>query len=177
MYKQTKQDKEVIKKIESNEAVSIKGALHKYCGELIGNGLNRDVYALKFNPDYVVKIQRTQSFDNIIEWQVWLAVSYSDLNEWFAPCIIINETGTVLVQKRVRAKMKKFYPKKLPVFFTDFKYANYGFIGDQFVCCDYAGVLDRLFYLDKGNLRNVRWWNHSEKYLYQRRQGRKNHLP
>ena len=47
MYKQTKQDKEVIKKIESNEAVSIKGALHKYCGELIGNGLNRDVYALK----------------------------------------------------------------------------------------------------------------------------------
>jgi hypothetical protein len=175
-YNLSKQDKVLIKTVETSGAISIKGALYKYCGELVGRGLNRDVYVYKYDANYVVKIQRTQSFDNVLEWEIWKSISFSQLHKWFAPCMIINEMGTVLIQRKVETKKKKYYPKRLPLFFTDFKYANYGFIGDQFVCCDYAGVLSIVWNLYKNQSRYVKWWNHNGKYLHQKRRARKLHI-
>lgn len=112
------------------------------CGELLGSGVYRDVYVFKQSPKHVIKIEADMSkanFANVTEWR-----NYIDLKErhWFskflAPCEIINQTGEVLIQQRVTHKEKKDYPKKIPIYFTDIKRTNFGWIGNQFVCCDYS---------------------------------------
>jgi hypothetical protein len=62
------------------------------------------------------------------------------------------------VQERVSFdKMKYEYPKKIPRFFTDIKMENYGFVGDQLKCVDYANVMSMLTgFLDK-KMRMAKW--------------------
>lgn len=158
-HKLSKEDKALLKKFESRTNISIRGALRYDCGELLGRGLNRDVYVCKHNPNYVVKIQRTVNFDNIIEWEIWGFLWHTDwYRRWFADCITITESGLILVQKRVTHGIRKDYPKKVPKFFTDFKIQNYGWIGDQFVCCDYSNVLGMLTGFMTKDLRTAKWW-------------------
>lgn len=114
------------------------------CGPLIGTGLYRDVYVLKQFPDYVVKIERNPSkgmFENVMEWRNYIQHhSWKFLGPWLAQCVTINKTGEVLIQRRVNweGKRRKDYPKYIPAFFTDLKLKNFGWVGDKFVCCDYA---------------------------------------
>lgn len=130
------------------------------CGKRIGMGSSRKVYVLKQNPEYVVKIERYTAygdFTNVMEWRNWL--NYKDwkfLGPWLAPCATINVTGTVLIQRRVEFRARKFYPKYIPAFFTDLKLQNFGFIGDQFVCIDYP-----YFPLQTGKktMQYAKWWN------------------
>lgn len=137
---------------------SINAILKKFCGEMIGSGCYRDVYLLKQYPDYVVKIERdmtTGNFANAMEWRNYINNEYFEkFSSWLAPCVLINETGQLLVQQKVEFKARKFYPKKIPSYFTDKKISNFGWIGDQFVCCDYSFLLQ-----DKYYMKNVRWEN------------------
>jgi hypothetical protein len=130
------------------------------CGEQIGSGVYRDVYLLKQDPKYVVKIERDMSsgtFANATEWRNYIDNrDWNLVKGWLAPCEMINETGVLLIQKRVswEGKRRKDYPKYIPDVFTDTKLMNFGWIGKKFVCCDYSLLLLGT----KGKMKYAKWW-------------------
>jgi len=125
----------------------------------------RDVYALKKFPDYVVKIERdmTQAmFANATEWRNYINNRYwGFVNDWMAPCISINHTGSLMVQRRVywEGRRRKDYPKYVPAVFTDLKLRNFGWTSDdQFVCCDYSYMVVFPVAVGKKKMRYAKWW-------------------
>lgn len=139
----------------------LNGIVKVLCDEKIGKGANREVFILKQNPGYVVKVEgnpSTGNFANISEF-----CNYRDYREvlgfgkFLAPCEFITETGQVLIQKRVEFKRRKDYPKYIPAVFTDLKLQNFGWIGNQFVCCDYSFLL--LLGTDPNKIKYAKWWN------------------
>lgn len=108
-------------------------------GDLLGKGVFREVSVFKFNPEYVIKFEfkpERGMFCNVSEWKNYINSRNTPLEKWLAPCELINETGQILIQKRV--DFSGVYPKKIPWEFTDIQKPNFGWIGKQFVCCDYA---------------------------------------
>ncbi|HAZ25311.1 MAG TPA: hypothetical protein DCY95_12405, partial [Algoriphagus sp.] len=100
--------------------------IEKICGELIGKGTYRDVYELKANPRYVVKIERDMStgrFCNATEYVNWCDLRFWDFIEpWLCPCVRITETSQVLIQKRAKPiESIDQLPKEVPAIFTDLK--------------------------------------------------------
>jgi len=144
-------------KVNLNTA-NLKTILKKICGEKIGIGLNRDVYILKADPRFVVKIERDPSqgmFSNVTEYRYYVQnIEWKFLSDWLAPCVAINETGQVMIQQRVNweGKRRQDYPKKIPAMFTDLKFKNFGWIGDRFVCCDYS------FMVFETGMKKAGWW-------------------
>lgn len=142
---------------------NLNGIVKSVCGELIGRGLYRDVYVLKQNPKYVVKIERdptTATFANVTEWRNYINNKGWDfLAEWLAPCEMINETGQVMIQRRVEHRKRKDYPTHVPIFFTDLKLTNFGWIGEQFVCCDYSFLILAAVAKGKNKMKYAKWWN------------------
>jgi len=131
-------------------------ALDMVLGEYIGSGATRVVYSYGPDPRYVVKIQddETSGFDNVIEWSIWSLVenyqaeAYRDITRWFAPCKCISDNGRMLIQRKTKPiNSMADLPDKIPNFFTDIKPENFGLIGKNLVCHDYADVLYRLGYL------------------------------
>lgn len=120
----------------------IEGAL---IGEEIGRGAFRIVFECPFDDSIVIK----SAFDergvqsNIIENKIWREIEYAEhLAKWFAPVVAISGNGRFLVMKKARMSTdRKEFPAKVPHFFTDTKYQNYGFIGDQLVCIDYGSTI------------------------------------
>lgn len=112
-------------------------------GTKLGWGIHRDVYKCKIDDSFVVKVEREDhNFANIIEWKIWEEVQYAEnLARWFAPCERISTNGKILIQKKVEMGRKKDYPRQIPAFFTDVKMENFGFIGNQLVCFDYASIV------------------------------------
>lgn len=146
--------------LERNFKTSMERDFFKlFCGDLISEGSARIVYAHATDPNVVIKIEcRSQSFQNVIEWETWNRVRNTQYAKWFAPCINISPCGIVLLQTRTQAKELRHYPDKVPAFFTDLKYMNYGFIGKQFVCHDYGYNL----LMEKGmrkTLMGVDWYD------------------
>lgn len=128
-----------------------------YCGKELNRGTTRIVY--EFVPDsrYVVKIENS-SFNNIYEWTIYMDSNINEkIRSYFAECLWISKNGKILVQRKVKHKIRSnSYPKEIPHFFNDLKLTNYGWIGKRFVVCDYAN-----FNLIKG-MRNINkkagWW-------------------
>ncbi len=141
---------------------SIKAAKRFLCGEHLGSGVHRDVYVLKQNPNFVVKIERDMAggtFANVTEWRNYINNrEWTWFEQWLAPCELITEQGHILIQQRVftTGKLKKDYPTHVPTLFTDLKYANFGWIGDRVVCCDYAFLMYVSIY--KNKMKRARWW-------------------
>lgn len=134
-----------------------------FLGKLIGSGMSRQVYQFAHDKEYVVKVDVTDSrFQNVLEWEVWQTVKDTKYAKWFAPCLDISANGHFLIQKKIEKIPKKQYPKKIPPFFTDLKYDNFGVIGKQFVCCDYGTAhIDALnAYFLKKELKQKKgdWW-------------------
>jgi len=129
------------------------------CGQLKGHGASRDVYQCKIHPGFVVKVQYNGKFDNVIESEIWDAIKYADWwAKWFAECVFISKTGKILVQEKIiLSEFKSDYPKKIPKFFTDIKIDNYGWVGDQFKCCDYSFVLGMLTGCMDKKMRRAIW--------------------
>lgn len=125
-------------------------------GELLGKGVFREVSVFKFNTEYVIKFEfgnERGMFCNVLEWRNFINARYTPLEKWLAPCEFINETGQLMIQKRVHHDGK--FPNKIPWEFTDVHAKNFGFIGNQFVCHDYSWL--RSGYHPK--FRNVKNWN------------------
>lgn len=129
-----------------------------FCGDFINNGIHRDVYIFKPDERYVVKIERNTKgtdFTNASEWRNYInCVSWTQFSKWLAPCEYISWSGRILIQRRIKHKAPELYPKKIPSLFTDLKYSNYGWIGKQFVCCDYPFLILGV----KFRMKTTRWW-------------------
>ena len=149
--------------IEQMQNISIVQLKKRICGEQIGKGLYRNVYVLKQNPNYVVKIEgdlTTTQFANVTEWRNYINnKEWKWFEEWLAPCEMINETGQVLIQRRIEHKRRKDYPKYIPVMFTDLKLKNFGWIGDRFVCCDYSFIPFYIITTGKSKMKYAKWRN------------------
>lgn len=137
------------------------------CGERLGGGTYRDVFVLKQNPDYVVKLERHAwqgNFANVTEWRNYINNrEWKWFSKWLAPCEMINETGEILIQRRIIHGRRKDYPKHIPVPFTDLKLQNFGWIGKQFVCCDYSFI--PIFFVKVGGkkMKFAKWWGSLKK--------------
>lgn len=145
---------QLLKLLDNYKRLSTKRFKQIFCGKRIGEGVSREVFEFVLDKRYVVKIDTTEDFDNIMEWKIWHHLKdYKALSQHLAPCIWMMPNGKVLIQRKIRFKGK--YPDKMPNLFTDLKYQNYGFIGKRIVCCDYS----RSNLFKSGRVRKVKWWN------------------
>ena len=129
--------------------------VNMFCGEQLGSGVSRDTFRARLDPTCVIKIEKENCFQNVIEHETWDRIKYTELAKWFAPVVAISPCGRVLMQKY--AKDLIVPPERLPAFFTDFSRENYGLIGKQVVARDYGFHL----MLEKGmtnRMRKVRYW-------------------
>lgn len=125
-----------------NPTDDIQTIISKICGEKLGSGTYRDVYELKDNPRYVVKIERDMStgrFCNATEYVNWCDLRFWDFIEpWLCPCVRITETSQVLIQKRAKPiECIDKLPKEVPAIFTDLKRSNWGILNKRPVLLDY----------------------------------------
>lgn len=128
-------------------------------GKFVGVGIHRKTYLYKMDESMVVKCAIDCPNINILEDEIWMMVKDTGIAKWFAPCIGISNYGIFLIQKRVETRPKSEYPKFVPSFFGDLKYSNYGWIGDQFVCCDYAGFISSsMSHKWNGKMVRAYWW-------------------
>lgn len=125
-------------------------------GKKLGYGDYRTVYECSLNKNYVVKVESdANEFANMREWKVWEEVQYTPFEKWFAPCEMISENGLILIQQKVTHKIDEL-PDKVPYFFTDVKPENWGFIGKNFVCCDYGSLSYSRTWSEK-KMRSPKW--------------------
>ncbi|WP_439397025.1 hypothetical protein ACRQ5Q_08330 [Bradyrhizobium sp. PMVTL-01] len=127
------------------------------CGERLGQGTASEVFLLKPNPDFVVKLEITaQSFQNVAEWEIWSYVRGNPMERWFAPCKMISDSGTMLIQRRVQPLRLHELPKRIPEFLCDLKPENFGLLDGRFVCSDY-GTMVRSLSLASKRLVKAEW--------------------
>ncbi len=128
-------------------------------GKWLGGGIGRGVYVLGTDPSLVVKIETASySFQNAAEWEIWCDLEHSDskARKWFAPCHYVSPCGMVLIQSRTRPIDKSRFPKKMPGYFTDLKYQNFGEYDGRIVAHDYG--FHRFVHLgSKAKLREAEW--------------------
>ena len=150
-------NEKILKALSGKDVNSI---IKDICGKKVSSGTYRDVYEVKGSKRYVIKVERNMSegqFANVTEWR-----NYIDNKDWYllkrylVPCCAINETGQVLIQRRVSQKgmTLKDMPKKIPNLFTDTKIENWGLIDGEFVCCDYSFLRNVEFKMVK-----PKWWS------------------
>ena len=109
------------------------------CGDMVGQGQGREVYACAINPDIVIKFEtRARSFQNVLEHEVWEQVCHTSLAKWFAPVVDISPCGTVLLMRRTMVPRPGELPDKVPALFTDMKTENWGMLDGNPVCHDYG---------------------------------------
>lgn len=126
-------------------------------GTRLSNGCFRDVYAHTLNSELVLKIEYghdrkdeydtgvNNSFCNVQEFLLWQGIQYLKgplewVKQWFAPIEWISPGGHILCMQRTYEMPEKERPEMIPDFLWDVKKENFGWIGDQFVCHDYAHV-------------------------------------
>ncbi|MEK6879274.1 MAG: hypothetical protein AABY22_06670 [Nanoarchaeota archaeon] len=127
--------------------------------EVIGVGVHRKVGVYNLDKRLVVKCAFECPNINVLEEEIWRMVKETGIAKWFAPCMDISPCGIFLIQERVERKPKNEYPRYVPSFFGDCKYSNYGWIGEKFVCCDYAGfIITSMVHKWGGKLKKANWW-------------------
>jgi hypothetical protein len=127
-------------------------------GGMLGQGIARKVYASTLNPDWVIKVEEGgRSFQNVKEWEMWKFVHDSPHAKWFAPCLSISASGSVLIQKRTEPMERARYPKSVPAYFTDLHYDNFGMLDKKFVIHDYGMLLNTQDGLTN-RMRVAKWW-------------------
>ena len=133
-------------------------AFNLLCNQKIGGGMSRVVFNSELLPDCVVKVESGGGcFQNVIEWETWQRVRDTEHSIWFAPCRWISPNGSILIMEKTEPIAKSAYPEKMPIFFTDFKYLNYGFYDGRVVCHDYGTSLIFEHGMTK-RLKKADWW-------------------
>lgn len=117
-------------------------AFNLLCGDKIGSGTTRDVFACRIRPDLVVKVEIDKdyrNFANVLESAFWSEYRETpQVKRWLAPIEYMSPDGRILLQKRVKPATKDDLPDKMPAFLCDFKMQNYGILDGYLVCVDYA---------------------------------------
>lgn len=135
-------------------------------GDKLSGGNFRDVYVHTLNQELVLKIEygherkdnheslMDNKFCNIQEYLLWneiegLKGKLAWVKEWFAPIEWISPGGHVLCMQRTHPMPEKGRPEMIPDFLWDVKKENFGWIGDKFVCHDYAHIYAFITYRKK----------------------------
>lgn len=129
------------------------------CGKFLGSGIARKAYIFRPDKELVIKVaeDRGGQSHNLVEWKIWEELKYcKEASKWLAPVIDVSDSGKYLIMKRAEMGRKADYPEMVPKFFTDLKYQNYGFIGKQLVCVDYANFIITNGF--KFGLKKADWW-------------------
>jgi hypothetical protein len=131
------------------------------CGKKLGAGSTRAVYEFNLSPEkYVVKIEPNVGLANAQEALIWnevqgLVNKKAWVKNWFAPIHFLSPNGKILIMSRTKIKPVSKSPDKVPAFFTDVHPGNFGWIGNRFVCHDYAFIYSHMEYFDK--LKKANW--------------------
>lgn len=127
-------------------------------GDYIGCGQFR--YVFDYTKGAVIKIDIGNVLANSAEWHTWVEIEeHPDVAKWFAPVIRCSEGGKLLImQKADMNRPIEDYPTEIPDFFCDVKKQNFGFIGKQLVCVDYAINNIRLMGMKNFKLKKVNWF-------------------
>ena len=142
----TARDKDILE-YANGDPILIMEAFRFILGEKIGEGESRAVYDYAFDKNWVIKVALKFPFDNVLENDIWHIVKNSEDAKWFAEVRWISPSGHLLLQRKTNPCTE--IPEKIPDFFTDIKSANFGYIGKQFVCHDYAYSIYRFIGLHK----------------------------
>lgn len=126
-----------------NELQSLKNcAMGVLVGDRLGGGATRTVYALKHNPELVLKLEYAdRQFCNVAEYDVWNAVRGSANERWFAPVVDIDVWAGALIMKRTQPITEKEFDvevKRVPEFMGDVHWGNWGRLNGKIVCHDYG---------------------------------------
>lgn len=128
-----------------------------FVGGLIAHGNSRSVYDYRLNKNYVIKIDRSGQFDNVSEWDIWHNLKDKpEVAKFLAPCIHISSCGRVLIQRKTKPVKSEDLPEQVPAFFHDLKLQNWGKIGKNVVCHDYA---NHSFFTMGMDLVKAEWWS------------------
>ena len=126
-----------------DETVQLKHCvLELTIGEELGSGSFRRTYELLQEPGNVLKLQYSRGAHNSMEWEIWQAVRGTKWEKWFCPCVRIDSWGSALVMRRAvpfnseREFLAKI--KRVPSFFDDVKWGNWGMLDGRPVCIDYG---------------------------------------
>ena len=131
-----------------------------FVGKYIGSGSYRDVYEYNFNDDYVIKLEKDNTEQNISEYILWQEINSLNgdlrwVKDWFAPVLWCSPNGKILVMEKTKINDKKAKPEKIPIFLSDVKIHNFGWIGNKYVCHDY-GMLDGFIKCEK-KFKKIIW--------------------
>jgi hypothetical protein len=155
----TDRDKDILSMVNGSPNIII-DAFSFMLGEKLGEGETRAVYDYVLDPNWVVKIAKRHPNDNVLEFDIWHLVKNMQESKWFAECKWLSPSGHLMLQRKTKPLSK--LPDLLPNVFTDIHLNNFGKIGNQVVCHDYAFTLVRLIYLTK--IKLVDW-----KKIYKKR--------
>ena len=110
-----------------------------FVGDLIDYGVYRKVYHSNQDSTVVIKMEtaKTTHFANVCEWTMWTQFQGTKWEKWLAPCIMISQSGTILIQKKT-TPIEGSMPKMVPNFFLDLKRSNWGIFEDHPVMHDYG---------------------------------------
>lgn len=128
-------------------------------GEKVGRGVHRDVFVFAPNKNFVIKVANGEDGRgvNILENKLWWDLYDTPAQKWFAAVTMVSPSGLYLIQERLEALPRKQYPKKIPHFFTDTKYSNFGHSPTKgFVCCDYGSF--NIFRGISTKMVTAKWW-------------------
>jgi hypothetical protein len=129
-------------------------------GEMLGEGIARQVYACRIWPeDYVIKVQTRDSledhdYQNLAEWDLWCNAS-ADLRKWLAPCISLSPGGGALMQARCEPCPTHLVPKKMPKVLGDMHLGNLGIYEGKVVMTDYGRHLAYRYAANARAMRKV----------------------
>lgn len=98
-------------------------AFNLLCGEVLGHGIHRKVFACRLRDDLVVKVEDNDGsewrrFANVLEIEFWHQFQdYDKVGRWLAPCEHLSPDGRILLQKRVSPLPLDYeLPRKMPTF-------------------------------------------------------------
>lgn len=121
-------------------------------GEKIGTGQFRCTFNYNLDSKYVIKVEVNDTTCNTVEWLMWqeiqgLTGNLAWVKDWFAPVGWISPNGKLLTMRKTKPHVYgKERPKKIPAFLWDVKDANFGWLGDKYVCHDYGQFYNFLAY-------------------------------
>lgn len=115
--------------------------LNFLCGEKLGAGQYRTVFAHQFDDGKVIKMDNMGNFSNVREYRLWEELRDTPLAKWLAPCYGLSGYGVWLLQARTEPLQRAQLPKKIPALFCDLKLSNWGMFEGRPVCHDYGNSL------------------------------------
>lgn len=142
------------------EGVESDDLLNMICGDKIGEGQYRTVFACHVNKDWVVKKEKdlNSHYSNIHEYDLYSAFMDTPLRVWFAPVHWLSPRGLWLIQSRTQSIPDKLLPKLVPSIFCDFKRDNWGMLNGRVVCHDYGNnCVDSLSKTHGKRLQKAAW--------------------